>query len=205
MNEELRIKNSGFGVNKKLIAYGLQLVAAADIRDIRGPLHIPYPWLWLVYVLLGAVAVVLLFLAYRFWKKRKPVVVKLPHEIALERLQQALGLMQPEQTREFSIAVSDAVRLYIEARFQVDAAHRTTEEFLHDLLSGASSSLVEYSSLLEDFLHHCDLAKFARWSLSISEMQLMHQSALSFVEKTKPQEEIKNERQRKNTTFRPQN
>jgi len=37
--------------------------------------------------------------------------------------------MQPENAREFSIAVSEIVRQYIEERFRVWAARRTTEEF----------------------------------------------------------------------------
>ena len=42
---------------------------------------------------------------------------KLPYEIALERLEEARALMQPEHAREFSIAVSEIVRNYIEERF----------------------------------------------------------------------------------------
>ncbi len=38
--------------------------------------------------------------------------------------------------------------------------------------------------MLADFLHHCDLAKFARWILSIEEMENMLQSARTFVIET---------------------
>jgi hypothetical protein len=38
--------------------------------------------------------------------------------------------------------------------------------------------------LLADFLRHCDLAKFARWILSIEEMKTMLQSAQNFVLET---------------------
>ncbi len=161
--------------------------AEEDIRDIRGPRHIPYSWLWAAYLAGGLAAAGLLAWAYRRWKNRPKIVVKLPHEIALEQLQAALALMNPGQTREFSIMVSDAVRVYIEARFEAKAAHRTTEEFLHQLLFEVMSPLAPYSDSLRDFLQYCDLAKFAKWSLSMPEMQSMHESARKFIEETKPQ------------------
>jgi hypothetical protein len=160
-------------------------VAAEDIRDIRGPIHIPYPWLPAVYAI--AIIGFLIFARwlYRKWKARKRVVIKLPHEIALERLQLALMLMKTGKVREFSIAVSDAVRFYIEDRFQLRAAHKTTEEFLHDILSNPDSPLSVHGPSLEEFLKYCDLAKFAKWSLSVSEMEAMYRSAEKFVNETK--------------------
>lgn len=160
-----------------------------DIRDIRGVVHIAYPWMWMVYAAAAAAAAVLAAWAWRAWKNRPVVKVKLPHELALERLDQALLVMTPDKTREFSIAVSDAVRFYIEDRFHAHAARRTTEEFLHDLVADTSSPLAAYSGLLEDFLRHCDLAKFARWSLSAPEMRSMLESARRFVMETRPRDE----------------
>ena len=68
--------------------------------------------------------------------------------MALERLEAARALMQPGRAREFSIEVSDIVREYIEERFQVMAAHRTTDEFLHDLLDFRGSGLAAHRALL---------------------------------------------------------
>ncbi len=162
-------------------------LAVEDIRDIRGPIHIPYPWLWMVYVLAAIGILYALWKIYRYWKNRKkPDIIKLPHEIAFERLEAARLLMNSEKVREFSIAVSDAIRRYIEDRFQVAAAHRTTEEFLYHLMRDASSPLTPYSASLDDFLKHCDLAKFARWDLSSEEMQSMYESARKLVQGTIP-------------------
>jgi hypothetical protein len=108
----------------------------------------------------------------------------LPYEIALDRLEEAHALMQPENAREFSITVSEIVRHYIEDRFHVGAARRTTEEFLYDLLESSDALLAGHRALLADFLHHCDLAKFALWVLSIEEMENMLQSARTFVIET---------------------
>jgi hypothetical protein len=155
-----------------------------DIRDIRGPKHIPSPWLWPAW-LAGALALGALgYAAWRWNRRRALAAAKLPYEIALDRLEEARALMQPENAREFSITVSEIVRHYIEDRFQVWAARRTTEEFLYDLLESSDALLAAHRALLAEFLHHCDLAKFARWILSIEEMENMLQSARTFVIET---------------------
>jgi hypothetical protein len=92
--------------------------------------------------------------------------------------------MEPLKGYQFSIAVSEIVRNYIEQRFQVRAAHRTTQEFLHDLLAESHAALTAHHPLLAEFLEHCDLAKFARWQLSVAQMEAMYQSARTFVIET---------------------
>jgi hypothetical protein len=151
-----------------------------DIRDIRPPYHIPPGWLWLAWVGGGLALVALGYGAWR-WRHRLGLRVKLPYEIALEQLEAARHLMQPEQARAFSIAVSEIVRDYIETGFDVRAAHRTTEEFLRDLATQSDSPLVAHQPVLADFLRHCDLAKFARWVLSLPQMEAMLQSAAAFI------------------------
>jgi hypothetical protein len=159
-------------------------VMTEDIRDIRGPKHIPSPWLWPIWLASGAVLAALLYAGWRWNRRRALIAALLPYEIALARLEEARALMQPENAREFSISVSEIVRQYIEVRFRVWAARRTTEEFLHDLLDPSDALLVSHRELLADFLRHCDLAKFARWILSIEEMENMLQSAHNFVLET---------------------
>jgi len=156
-----------------------------DIRDIRGVISIPYPLRWILYVLGG---VALAAAAYYLWKwlRRTVIKPKLPHEIALERLEAARALMTESQVREYAFAVSEVIRTYIEKRFGERAAHRTTEEFLSDLVQQTGTPLAEHRALLEDFLNHCDLPKFARWQLSVGEMESMHESARAFIFNTRP-------------------
>jgi len=151
-----------------------------DIRDIRPPYHIPPGWLWLAWVGGGLTLVAIGYGAWR-WRNRLGLRKKLPYELALEQLEAARRLMQLEQARAFSIAVSEIVRDYIEKSFPVPAAHRTTEEFLRDLATRPDSPLVTHQPVLADFLRHCDLAKFARWVLSVPQMEAMLQSAGAFI------------------------
>jgi hypothetical protein len=159
-------------------------VMSEDIRDIRGPKHIPSPWLWPLWLAGGAALAALLDAGWHWNRRRTLAAALLPYELALAKLEAARALMQPENAREFSITVSEIVRQYIEVRFEVWAARRTTEEFLHDLIDPSDVSLAHHRDLLADFLRHCDLAKFARWILSIEEMEIMLQSAHNFVLET---------------------
>jgi hypothetical protein len=150
-----------------------------DIRDIRPPIHIPAQAPWLP---AGAITAGLTALGYGVWRwTRKGTRTLLPYEVALAKLDAARALMQPGTAREFSIAVSEVVRTFIEQCFPVRAAHRTTDEFLHELANQADSPLAAHSDVFEDFLNHCDLAKFAQWQLSVNRMDLMLASARAFV------------------------
>jgi len=158
---------------------------SGDIHDIRGVISIPYPLMWLMYIVGGAVLAVILYYGWK-WLHRTVIRPKLPHELALERLEAARALMNEGQVREYAFAVSEAVRLYIEQRFGEKARRRTTEEFINDLLKQTGTPLAEHRALLEDFLMHCDLPKFARWQLSTDEMESMHASARAFITNTRP-------------------
>ena len=165
--------------------------AAEDIRDIRGPKFMFPPWL-LPAVIAGAVLLAFGALGLRRWlrRRRRPRVL-LPFEIALQRLEEMRALMQPDDAREFSIAVSDVVRRYIEERFGVTATHQTTEEFLRDLLESSHAPLARHRALLSEFLQACDLVKFAGMSLTLQNMESLHHSARAFVlETAKPDELI---------------
>jgi hypothetical protein len=162
---------------------------ADDIRDIRGPKGMLPPWLIPALLAGGALLAMAGYAAWR-WKRRQRIPrALLPFEIALQRLEDIRSLMDPSSVREFSIAISDIVRAYIEASFEVTATHLTTEEFLRDLLESSNTSLAAHRNLLAEFLRQCDVAKFAGVSLSRRIMESLHQSARSFViETSKPAE-----------------
>jgi Domain of unknown function (DUF4381) len=153
---------------------------AEDIRDIRGPRYLLPDWLWSA-LLGGAVLLALSVYGLWRWRRSRAARVLLPYEIALQRLEEIAALMSPARAREFSIAVSDIIRLYIEQRFNVTATRRTTEEFLRDLLGSSDAALARHQGLLGEFLHQCDFVKFAALSLTQQNMESLRQSARAFV------------------------
>lgn len=159
-----------------------------DIHDIRGPVFI-LPWWAIPAALTGLVLLALVgYAVYRWWQHRRRPRALEPFEIALERLEQLRSLMEPPRAREFSTAASDIVRTYLELRFEVIATHQTTEEFLHDLLESPKASLVRHRALLSEFLHQCDLVKFAGLALTRQNMESLQASARAFVlETAKPE------------------
>jgi hypothetical protein len=92
--------------------------------------------------------------------------------------------MRPATAREFGIAASEAIRDYIEKRFDVVATQRTTEEFLQTLLQSSNEALARHRSLLAEFLQQCDFVKFAGASLTGADMESLFRSARGFVLET---------------------
>jgi hypothetical protein len=158
--------------------------SAEDIRDIRGPQSILPAWLLPALMAGGAMLAAGTYGVWRRRRRRRGRTPPLPFEVALQRLEEIRALMQPQSAREFSIAVSDIVRSYIERGFDLTATHRTTEEFLHDLLELPDSPLARHGGLLAEFLEQCDLVKFGDMSLTLQNMESLHRSACDFVRAT---------------------
>jgi hypothetical protein len=152
--------------------------AAEDIIDIRPPIHIaaPFPWLPVGAAALGLVGVSAV--ACKLLRRKRS---KLAFEIALERLENTRPLMREFHAEPFCLAVSDVVREFIEEMVPVRAMHRTTNEFLRDLAKLPYLQIDPHRDPLANFLQHCDLAKFARWSLTVPQMEAMLASAKEFV------------------------
>lgn len=142
-----------------------------DIREIRGPMSIAVSALWvalwgLLFMLFGAAA----FAAYRRWRDRRIPVEHVergppprpPHQLALEALT-ALGaspMLERGEVKEFHVQLSDILRRYVEAAFDVPALEMTTWEVIAGLerIDAPGEARAE----LRRFLDQCDLVKFAK-------------------------------------------
>ncbi|MHB8521293.1 MAG: hypothetical protein ACYDH9_11125 [Limisphaerales bacterium] len=158
-----------------------------DIRGLKPPVAIPGEWTWLWWT---AGAIALAGVLFWLWRRRRnqpapvaPKAVIPPHTRAREKLQAALRLLSEPQP--FCIAVSDAIRSYLEERFDLRAPERTTEEFLLEL---QNSSLLtpDQKQSLEDFLNRCDLVKFARYEPTERELRELFNAANRLVDETEP-------------------
>lgn len=149
--------------------------------DIFGLHSLPRvaPTTWWPYLVIaaGAVAVAVVVAV----RRRQRLV---PAEIAAMRaLEATRALIARDDVQAFSSSVSTAVREYVEHAFGVRAPRRTTEELLADLMTD-ESPVATHRDELGVFLEYCDLAKYARYALSRSQMTGMLDSAELFVRST---------------------
>ena len=156
-----------------------------DIRAIKPPVEIPNSWAWVWWLAGSVVLIAAGLLAWR-WAQKKffkpaPAIVVPPHVRARNKLREALSLIH--DPRLFCGAVSDALRVYLEERFNFRAPERTTEEFLVDLQRTPLLSDEQKESLTA-FLQQCDLVKFARFEPTEEELRRLHDAALRLVDET---------------------
>ncbi len=160
------------------------------IEDIEGVVEMPRPgrrwWLWIPAVLV-VIAVPAGWLLLRRRRARQVVrIFKSAHELAYLRLRALVASKLVEQGRikEFYEEISGILRHYIEDRFDLRAPERTTEEFLAELRF-AEVLAPSDKQVLEEFLTHCDLVKFARHEPTTEQIQRTFDLVKDFIERTK--------------------
>jgi hypothetical protein len=167
--------------------------AKLTINDIEGVVDMPakasWWWLWIVGGAIVA-AVPLVWWLLRRKRVREQVRIFQPaHELAYARLRTlvAEGLVEAGRVKEFYERISAILRHYIEDRFDLRAPERTTEEFLYEL--GRTNVLAPPDKqMLQEFLTHCDLVKFAKHAPTTEQIQQSFDLVKTFVEKTKSDE-----------------
>jgi hypothetical protein len=154
-----------------------------DIPEAKSPWKAVLIWTGVAFLVLGAILG-----ALELKRRLSPPRPELaPHEWALRELDrlEALGLPEHGQAERFHTFVSDAIRRYLELRYQLRAPRQTTAEFLEAMRQAPQLS-ADQRMLLRDFLERCDLAKFARAEYSTAECKATATMARNFVEQTKP-------------------
>jgi len=176
-----------------------------ELKDIRGPVEIKANYK--KYYIWGGIGAALLIagLATFFFTKRKKEIMaamaaaRPAHEIAYEELNriQALNLIAQNLIKEYYYLINDCLRHYIENRFSLRAPEKTTEEFMADMATTDALNK-EHKQLVKDFLYHCDLVKYAKFTPTESQITETFNSAKKFIDETKiqtalPEEEAEDE------------
>ena len=111
------------------------------------------------------------------------------HEVAYARLRALVAeeLVEAGRIKEFYERISGILRHYIEDRFDLHAPERTTEEFLAELRYAQTLASAD-KSVLEEFLTHCDLVKFAQHDPTTEQVQRTFDLVKDFIERTKSEQ-----------------
>lgn len=158
---------------------------AQAIHDIAPPLDVfPYPP-WMVATAAAVAALLLgliIWLLVRWIRRRPAPPPPTATALALRELEKLRGRALEAEPYEFSVAVSDILRTFINnARFRLPATRQTSPEFLASIANVPLFS-EEDRSLLGHFLGKCDLIKFARVQATSADNAELVESALAFVQ-----------------------
>jgi hypothetical protein len=144
-------------------------------------------WMWIVAgaALVAAAALLIWWLRRRARRVEEapPEPVLPPDFVALTELTRIdkMELLRDGQFKKYYTLVVEAVRRYVEARFQVDAMDRTTTELLDEL--ARRRRRVEK---LDGLLGEADLVKFAKYVPSVETATAAMSTAREIVVKTTP-------------------
>ena len=167
-----------------------------DIRDIKGPLAIPFavvtllPWLAAALAIAAGAAWI-----YRRYRRRSQPEALVPalsprpaHEVAREALEalEAARLLERGEVKTYHIRLSDILRVYIEGRFRVEAMEMTTGEVLDGLRRADTDGGVVAD--VRRLLDRCDLVKFAKLRPATPECRELLPLARRVVDVTAPVE-----------------
>lgn len=185
---------------KLLAVKGISLGEKPELKDIKGPVDLPFQISEILsWLIIGGVAILLVlvisFVVIYFVNKEQyrsryvaPPKPQIPaHEQAYQRLKQLEEerLWQNGRVKEYYIELSDIIREYLENRFEQPALEQTTDEIIHDF-GGFPSIDESLLKGLKETLELADLVKFAK----VSPMDTEHIGAMKFayrlVSETKP-------------------
>ena len=168
---------------------------AADIRDLKSPVEIPdeIPWYWWVIgglVLLAIAAAVILYIRRRRRKdapaSAEAAVKRSPEEIALEELEHLARRewLAKERVKTHYSALSEILRRYLSARYQIAAMEYTTTELMAslDMLELGHEEIRAVRVLFEE----CDMVKFAKFTPESHRQSLSVQEGREIVVRTRP-------------------
>ena len=143
-----------------------------------------------IYYAIGTAAILLLaaalILYFRMRKKQIEAPPPIPpHVKAFAALQKLIDedFIGKNEFKLFYLHISAILRIYIEERFQIQAPELTTQEFLQ-ILTKDQSLLKNHQKLLQNFLTHCDMVKFAEHQPDKNEIQNTFDACKAFITQT---------------------
>jgi len=177
----------------------LEVDTTLAFRDIKGPMSAPWTLRealpYILYTLGGILLIILLWIAWRTFVKKKPVLqfankpVIPPHIKALKALDElsAKKLWHNNRVKEYYVELSEIIRVYLEERHGIIAMEMTSDEILTQLIELKSEE--DLINKLSFVLRTADLVKFAKAIPLPNEHESCMISCRDYVKQTIPSEE----------------
>lgn len=161
------------------------------IKDVKAPVSYPVtfkevlPYILGVLVVAALIAGIVALIIARRKKKEQEMHKEPAYIVALRKLDKFRGdkFWAPEKQKTFYSGITDALREYIEARFDVDAMEMTTAE-IFGALKGAKDITPDLYNETKDLFELADFVKFAKHTVSDEENAKALPSAVRFVTST---------------------
>ena len=165
--------------------------ATFEVHDIKGQIRYPVtfkevlPWIGTVLGILGLIALAI-WLILKYGKKRNAADEKKDpaHIVALRKLDMYRGnkMWAPEKQKAFYSGITDTLREYIDARYDIGAMEMTTAEIMKDLKK--TDVAEDLQSGLKELFERADFVKFAKFTASEEENASALPVAVRFVTST---------------------
>lgn len=162
----------------------------ASIFDYLPDFFVYYWWIILLSILM--VAAIVYFILRR--KRNQPLLGRrqkqlLPHEVALQELQQLRERKLWEQglEREYFTQLTEILRRYLDGRFGINAMEMTSRDIILKL--SENKDVKDKREYVRQILDVADFVKFAKMRPLPSDSVAAFENAIKFVEETKPEDE----------------
>lgn len=206
---KVKVNNKEYTANTvalKVITMDVDTVHPNQFFPSKSVQDNPFSWAedgW-GYIFALSFLILILFMAvcylYVRLKQNKPIITRikiikklLPHQKALKEIEHIKSdkMVTSENQKEYYTRLTDTLRLYINERFGFSAMEMTSSEIIDQLQAAGNKEMIDE---LKEIFNTADLVKFAKYSTLINENDLNLVHAVSFIDKTKLENQPTTER-----------
>ena len=174
----------------------VDLDTLTDIHPMESVVSVPSRWYdiipnWWLWIFIGVAAIGVIACCVLLFRKKKgllakPVKITPPYDLAVMRLNdlQAKKLPQSGRDKEYYTELTEILRQYLEGRFGINAMEMTTTQIIDTLRHNKETR--PGSDLMKQILEIADFVKFAKVRPLPDDNIKAFNSAVKFVEDSKP-------------------
>lgn len=181
----------------------VDLDSLTDINPMESVVSVPTKWYdiipnWWLWIFVGVAAVGVVACCILLFRRKKgliskPVKITPPYDLAVMRLNdlQAKKLPQSGRDKEYYTELTEILRQYLDGRFGINAMEMSSTQIIDTLRHNKETK--PGSELMKQILEIADFVKFAKVRPMPDDNVKAFNSAVKFVEDSKPLPPVENE------------